>query len=139
MNEAEGALNYAVEGFIAFFITIVFVLYAMTRIKERHRDAAAWHVNLGAAIYGALVGIVIGFVIVPLRLVLMSGQVPPQTAAYSGLGFFAVMISIRRGLIGRLPFLGPQVKAYRRAMLRRTIEAAQKQLGKLTPQAASAE
>ena len=60
----------------------------------------------------------------------------PQTAAISGFGFLAVMMSIRRGLIGRLPFLGPQVKAYRRAMLRKTIETAQKQLDKLTPQTA---
>jgi len=136
VNQYGGDLNYAVEAVIALFITGAFVLFSMTSLRERHRDMAAWHVNLGAAIYGVLVGLIIGFVIVPMRMVLMSGQVPPQTAAISGFGFLAVMMSIRRGLIGRLPFLGPQVKAYRRAMLRKTIETAQKQLDKLTPQTA---
>lgn len=124
MSAVGGGLNYMVETVIALCIAGAFVLFSMMTIKERHRDAASWHVTLGAAIYGALVGAIIGFVIVPLRLVLMSGEVSPQTAAYSGIGFLAVMISIRRGLVGRLPFLGPQVKAYRRAMLRKTIETA---------------
>ena len=55
----------------------------------------------------------------------------PQHAAASGLGVLAIMIAIRRGLIGRLPFLGPQVRAFRRASLRRAIETAQGQLARL--------
>jgi hypothetical protein len=42
------------------------------------------------------------------------------------------MIALRRGVLARLPFLGPQVKAYRRAVLRKQIETAQKQLESLT-------
>ncbi|HXI86710.1 MAG TPA: hypothetical protein VNH64_04590 [Parvularculaceae bacterium] len=103
-------------------------------IKERHCDAALWHVHLGAAIYGALFGAVIGFVIVPLRVYLTNASLPPQYAAVSGFSVLAIMIALRRGLIGRLPFLGPQVKAYRRASLRHAIEVSQKQLDKLAPQ-----
>ena len=105
----------------------------MLTLKERHRDAAAWHVYLGAAIYGAIFGAIIGFIVVPLRMTLMNGDLPPQTAGVSGFGALALIIALRRGLLARLPFLGPQVKAYRRASLRRQIEAAQKQLEKLTP------
>ncbi|MEE2692424.1 MAG: hypothetical protein VX640_12870 [Pseudomonadota bacterium] len=136
MSDYGGGLNYYVEGFIALFIMLMFLLTAMMTLRKRHRDTAAWHVNLGAAIYGALFGTVVGFIIVPLRMVFVNGAVDPQTAAYSGFGFLAIMIALRRGMLARLPFLGPQVKAYRRASLRRAIEIAQQQLDQLTPQAA---
>ena len=62
-----------------------------------------------------------------------------KAAAWSSFGFIVVMIALRRGLIGRLPFLGPQVRAYRRASLRRMIEGAQKDLDKLTRKSAVGE
>lgn len=132
-GDYSGAMNYYIEGAIAAVIAIVFLITAMMTLKERHRDVAAWHVNLGALIYGLLFGAVVGFVIVPARTLLTSGNVPSQTAAYTGFGFLGVMIALRRGLLARLPFLGPQVKAYRRASLRRAIETSQKQLDKLMP------
>lgn len=137
MTQTELSMNYWVEAAVAAVVTVVFCLTAMLMIRERHRDAALWHVLLGAAIYGAIFGLVIGFVIVPLRMVLINGDLPPQYAAVSGFGVLAVMIALRRGLIGRLPFLGPQVRAYRRALLRRTIETAQAQLDRLTRGAAA--
>ncbi|MGE0409329.1 MAG: hypothetical protein AB7P23_08720 [Amphiplicatus sp.] len=133
MNGAGGGLSAYFEGAIAATVAVIFVIMAMLTLKERHRDIAAWHVYLGAAIYGLLYGLIVGFVIVPFRVLLTSGDVPPQTAAYSAVGFLVVMIALRRGVLARLPFLGPQVKAYRRASLRRSIETAQKQLDKLTP------
>lgn len=126
-------MSLYIEISVAVMITAVFLISSLLSLKERHRDASAWHVHVGAVIYGAVFGLVVGFVIVPLRIVLMQGELPPQTVALSGFGFLFIVIALRRGLIGRLPFLGPQVKAYRRAALRRTIEAAQKQLDKLTP------
>jgi uncharacterized membrane protein YedE/YeeE len=134
-GEMPAGMTYYIEGGIAATIAIMFLVSAMITLKERHRDVAAWHVWLGALIYGALFGLIIGFVIVPARTLLASGEVPPQTAAYTGFGFLAVIIALRRGLLARLPFLGPQVKAYRRASLRRSIETSQKQLEKLTPKA----
>jgi hypothetical protein len=75
---------------------------------------------------------VIGFVIVPLRALLIDGSRPPQDALIGGLSFIAIMVALRSGVIMRLPFLGPQVKAWRRAALRRAVENAQGQIEKLT-------
>jgi len=125
-------MNLYIETAVAVTIMAVFVVMSLAGLKERHRDTAAWHVHFGAAIYGAVFGAIIGFVIVPMRMVLMQGELPPQMMGLSGFGMLALIIALRRGLIGRLPFLGPQVKAYRRASLRRQIENAQKQLDKLT-------
>ncbi|MCK5746644.1 MAG: hypothetical protein KAH44_10525 [Oricola sp.] len=128
-------LNLYIEALVALFIAGVFVVSAVLTLKERHRDVPAWHVWLGAAIYGAIFGAIIGFIIVPLRMGLMNGDMPPGMAGYSGLGALVLIIALRRGIVARLPFLGPQVKAFRRASLRRQIETAQKQLDKLTPKA----
>ncbi|MEZ5891776.1 MAG: hypothetical protein R3C58_01310 [Parvularculaceae bacterium] len=128
----QSQVNFYIEAFAAAAVMIVFVVVSMATLRERHRDTPAWHVNLGAAIYGAILGVVIGFVIVPLRMSLTQGTMPPQTAGVSTFAALALVIALRRGLIAQLPFLGPQVKAYRRASLRRQIEIAQKQLDKLT-------
>ena len=121
-------MNFWVEAAVAAVVSIAFVLTSIFSHRERHRDVEAWHIHVGAAIYGAIFGAVIGFVIVPLRVFLTDASLPPQYAAVSGFSVLFIMIALRRGLIGRLPFLGPQVRAYRRAGLRRTIENAQKQL-----------
>jgi hypothetical protein len=137
VSQAELSMSFAVEAIVAALVVVAFVVIAMVSLKERHFDVDAWHVYVGAGIYGAIIGIIIGFVVVPLRAMLTDISLPPYIAAISGFAVLALMISLRQGLIGRLPFLGPQVKAYRRAMLRRSIETAQKQLDKLTPQAAA--
>lgn len=130
-------MNYYVEATVAAVVAVIFVLSSLLTIKARHRDVEAWHVHVGAAIYGAIFGAVIGFIIVPLRVWLTDASLPPQYAAVSGFSVLFIMIALRRGLIGRLPFLGPQVKAYRRALLRKTIDTAQKQLDRMTPATAA--
>lgn len=137
MTQSELSMNYWVEAAVAAVVAVVFVASSVFTIRDQHRDVAAWHVHIGAAIYGAIFGLVIGFVIVPLRVWLTDASLPPQYAAVSGFSVLFIMIALRRGLIGRLPFLGPQVKAYRRALLRKTIETAQKQLAKMTPATAA--
>lgn len=137
MTQSELSMNYWVEAAVAAVVAVVFVLNSLLTIKAPYRDVEAWHVHVGAAIYGAIFGAVIGFVIVPLRVWLTDASLPPQYAAVSGFSVLFIMIALRRGLIGRLPFLGPQVKAYRRALLRKTIDAAQKQLAKMTPATAA--
>jgi hypothetical protein len=127
-------INIYIEIAVAAIITLVFVFTSIATLRARHRDMSAWHVHLGAAIYGVIFGAVIGFIIVPLRVALMGGEMPPETAGFSGAGALILIIALRRGMLARLPFLGPQVKAYRRASLRRQIEGAQKQLDKLTPE-----
>lgn len=131
MTQAQLSLNFFVELSVALIVVVAFVLIAALTIKERHRDVEQWHVLVGAGIYGALFGAVIGFVIVPLRALVTDTSLPPQYAALGGLSFVAIMIALRSGIIMRLPFLGPQVKAWRRASLRRAIEKATKQIDKL--------
>lgn len=126
-------LQIWVELIIAGIVCAGLVGYAILTIKERHRDTAAWHVFTGAAIQGAVYGGIVGFFVMPLRLAVMNGQIPTQLSGTFAIAAFAVIIALRRGLFSHLPFLGPQVKAYRRASLRRGIEAAQTQLSKLTP------
>lgn len=126
-------ISLYIEIAVAAFITLIFVIASLVTLRARHRDVSAWHVHLGAAIYGVIFGAVIGFIIVPLRMALLGGEMPAETAGLSGAGALILIIALRRGLLARLPFLGPQVRAYRRASLRRQIEGAQKQLDKLTP------
>ena len=132
MTQQDLSLNLWIEMSVAATVMVIFVVNSLAQLRAQHMDRAAWHVHLGAAIYGALIGLVIGFVIMPLRVYLTNASLPPQYAAISGLSVLGIMILIRRGVIGRLPFIGPQVKAYRRALLRRTIEQSQMQLDKLT-------
>ena len=131
MTQAELSLNFFVELSVALVVVVAFVALAALTIKERHRDVEQWHVLVGAGIYGALFGAVIGFVIVPLRALVTDTSLPPQYAALGGLSFIAIMVALRSGIIMRLPFLGPQVKAWRRAALRRAVENATKQIDRL--------
>lgn len=125
-------MNFTVEAMVAAVVMIIFLIQSLLTLKERHRDVAAWHVHVGAAIYGLIFGSVIGFVIVPMRALLMDGSLPPQIAAYSGFAVLGIMLALRSGLIARLPFVGPQVKSYRRAALRRVIERSNLQLDQLS-------
>jgi len=135
-NLPEGSLIW-MELAVATLIVLATLGFAFATLRQRHRDTAAWHVWLGAAIQGAIFGLIIGFMVLPLRFALMEGEVPTQFAGPTGIIVILLVIALRRGLLARLPFLGPQVKAYRRASLRRTIENSQKQLDKLMPAGAS--
>ena len=126
-----GSLNLYVEAAIAAAIAIIFLIGAVSTLRTRHMDVSAWHVWTGAAFNGAIFGVVVGFVVVPLRAILATGTLPPEMAAGASFGFLAVMIALRSGLVSRLPFIGAQIKAYRRAVLRRSMEQAQKQLDRL--------
>lgn len=130
-----GGANLIIEGTVAIVVAVVFLLRSFIGLRGDLLDVDPWHVHVGAGIYGALFGVIVGFVIVPARMLLSGGQVPPQVAGWAGIGFFAVMFALRRGLIGRLPFLGPQVRAYRRASLRRSILVSKRQLEKLEKKA----
>jgi len=133
VNGVPSSIGYGIGAIIAGVIALLFVLIAAVTLRDRHRQGDGWHVYLGALLYGSLFGIMVGFVLAPMRLALMNGELPTSMAGPSGLLVFAAIIALRRGLLARLPFLGPQVKAYRRASLRRAIETSQKQLAKLGP------
>jgi hypothetical protein len=131
MSQTELSLDFRIEFAVAATVLVAIVVMSLVTNKARYCDVAPWHVHVGAAIYGALFGAVIGFVIVPLRALVTDLSLPPHIALVGGLSFLAIMIALRSGVIMHLPFLGPQVKAWRRATLRRTIETANKQLDRL--------
>jgi hypothetical protein len=137
MTQVELSMNFTVEAMVALAVSLIFLVQSALTLKERHRDVEAWHIHVGAAIYGLIFGGVIGFVIVPMRALLMDGTLPPQIAAYSGFAVLGIMLALRSGLIARLPFVGPQVKSYRRAALRRTVERANVQLAQLAKKKSS--
>lgn len=118
------------EAAVVGFIVAVFILNAGVTLRAHAGDELA-SVLVGAGIYGFIVGLVIAFAILPLRVVLISGDVPNTFAALGAIGLFATMFALRRGAIGRMPFLGGQVTAYRRAQLRRGIAVASAQLARL--------
>jgi hypothetical protein len=118
---------------VALLIMIVSVVAAMVMLKGEYRDGPGWHVWFGAGIQGAIYGAIIGFAIVPLRFTLAAGEMPGAIAGVSGALAVVLIIAMRRGLFAHLPFLGPQVRAYRRAVLRRTIDHSSKQLERLMP------
>ena len=70
----RGATHERIAGPVAGAMLFIALEHALGGLSE------FWHVYLGAAIYGAIFGAIIGFIIVPLRMALMSGELPPGMA-----------------------------------------------------------
>ena len=130
-------MMFGIEIAIAVLIMLAMLLFAMLALKPHHRDVAAWHVWVGAGIQGLIYGAIVGFFIMPLRFAVMNGEVPTQLTGPTTLIALVILLALRRGAFAHLPFLGPQVKAYRRAMLRRTIEVSERRLAGLAPKPVS--
>ena len=132
MNTLPQEYTIWIEIAVAIGVALATVGNAAINLRARHRRGEGWHVYVGALVNGALVGILIGFVLLPLRSYMVSDGLPREQLAASVGGFILVVITLRRGWVGKLPILGPQLRAYRRANLRRIIETSQAQLDKLT-------
>ena len=83
-----------------------------------------------------LIGLLVGFVIVPLRMGYMDfrGFDPGISPALSSLSFlpaFLLLVVIRRGALLKAPVLSKYLRAYRRASLLKTRDDADKALAKL--------
>ena len=125
-----------IEGAVALIIALAFFLYATFALKPQHVAHHPMRVRLGAAIQGLTLGLLIGFVMVPLRMQVMrfGGGVPPVGggAAYlSYLPAFVLYIVVRRGALLKAPIVSTYLRAYRRATLLKQVEDAQKNLSKL--------
>ena len=125
-----------IEGLVALIITSVFFGASFFIFKPEHVAHHPWRVRIGAALQGLVIGLVIGFVIVPLRFAMMQFESGPPTEelgwlSLSILPVVVLLILIRRGALLRAPILSPYLRAYRRAMLLRTRDETQKQLTKL--------
>ncbi len=120
-----------VEIGVAFAVFAIIFGFAFVSLKPEHAAGALGEARLGAAITAALIAGIVGFAVVPLRMTLIEGGEDARRAFPYAIAAFALMVLFRRGAAARLPIIGPAVRAYRMAMLRRTIAASQKQLAKL--------
>jgi hypothetical protein len=93
-------------------------------------------VRIGAAIQGLTIGLLVGFVVVPLRLGVMDARgldvaVSPGMSSLSFLPALLLLIIIRRGALLKAPVLSTYLRAYRRATLLKARDDANKALAKL--------
>jgi hypothetical protein len=125
-----------IEGLVALAFVLAFVIHAFVAFKAEHVEHHPGRVRIGAAIQGLAIGLLIGFVIVPLRMQLMDlrGLDPAVSPGLSSLSFapaFLMLIVIRRGALLKAPVLKTYLRAYRRASLLKARDDAEKALAKL--------
>lgn len=133
----EGApLMLWIEGAVALAIMLAFVIHALFVFKPEHVEHHPARVRIGAAIQGLTIGLLIGFVVVPLRMQYMDvrGYEPGVSPGLSSLSFLPallLLIVIRRGALLKAPLLSIYLRAYRRASLLKARDDVGKALAKL--------
>jgi hypothetical protein len=125
-----------IEGLVALGFMCAFVIHAFFAFKPEHVEHHPERVRIGAAIQGLTMGLLIGFVIVPLRMGYMEfrGVDMPGGPGAQSLAFIPaliLLIVIRRGALLKMPVLSSYLRAYRRAGLLKARDDANKQLAKL--------
>ena len=133
MNSAAAApLMLWIEAIAAIVVTLGFVVYSFVAFKPEHVEHHPGRVRIGAGIQGLVIGLLLAFVIIPLR---MQVATTPETASpWASLSFlpaFILLILIRRGALLRAPILSPFLRAFRRASLLKARDDANKALAKL--------
>lgn len=125
-----------IEGIVALVIMLGFVIHSLFAFRPEHVEHHPARVRIGAAIQGLTIGLLIGFVIVPLRMQVMDvrGLDPGLSPGMSSLSFLPallLLIVIRRGALLRVPVLSTYLRAYRRASLLKARDDANRSLAKL--------
>jgi hypothetical protein len=125
-----------IEGIVALVIMLGFVIHSFFAFKPEHVEHHPGRVRIGAAIQGLAIGLLIGFVVVPLRMQVMDARgfdpaVSPGLSSLSFLPALLILIIIRRGALLRAPVLSTFMRAYRRATLLKARDDANKSLAKL--------
>lgn len=130
-----------IEGSVAGGFTLVFVLSAVFLFKDEHVEHHPTRVYIGAALQGFIIGVLFGFVILPLRFAffvpdasLFPDAPPPAPKGLASLALlpaFVLLLVVRRGLLARAPLIGRYLRAYRRAALMWQIDSASKALARL--------
>jgi O-antigen ligase len=136
VSEEHAPLMLWIEGLVALVFMLAFVVHAFLAFKPEHVEHHPTRVRIGAAIQGLTIGLLIGFVIVPLRMGYMDvrGFDPALSPALSSLSFLPallLLITIRRGALLKAPVLKTYLRAYRRASLLKARDDATKALAKL--------
>ena len=131
----------SIEAGVTFGFTLLFFLYAFFIFKPEHVEHHPNRVYIGATVQGFIIGALVAFVILPLRLAFFvpdTGLVPDAPpppkgglASLSAIPAFLLLLVVRRGVLARAPFIGPFVRAYRRAALKHQIDGARKTLLRL--------
>lgn len=125
-----------IEGIVALVIMLAFLIHSFFAFKPEHVEHHPGRVRVGAAIQGLAIGLLIGFVIVPLRMQVMDARgvdtaMPSGLSSLSFLPAILLLIIIRRGALLRAPVLSKYLRAYRRATLLKARDDANKALAKL--------
>jgi hypothetical protein len=125
-----------IEGIVALVIMLAFVIHSFFAFKPEHVEHHPARVRIGAAIQGLTIGLLIGFVVVPLRMQVMDARgidtaVSPGMSSLSFLPALLLLIVIRRGALLKAPILSTYLRAYRRATLLKTRDDTNKSLTKL--------
>ena len=130
-----------IEAAVAGGFTLLFFLFAFFAFKPEHVEHHPNRVYLGAALHGFIVGALVAFVVLPLRFALFVPDMslvpdapppPPKgLASLSILPALLLLLVIRRGVLARMPLIGPFIRAYRRAALKHQIDSARKTLLRL--------
>ncbi|MBN8606966.1 MAG: hypothetical protein J0L81_08605 [Caulobacterales bacterium] len=134
MNGEHGPLMLWIEGVVALVIALAFLLHAFFAFKPEHVEHHPARVRIGALIQGLAIGLMIGFVVVPLRMQYMDVIDPRSAPGLSTLSFvpaLLMLIAIRRGALLKAPVLKTYLRAYRRATLLKARDDAEKALAKL--------
>lgn len=121
-----------IEAIVAIVVTLGFVIYAFVAFKPEQVEHNPGRVIIGAGIQGLIIGLLLAFVIIPLRVQVMDA--PATASPWASLSFlpaFVLLILIRRGALLRAPVLSPFLRAFRRASLLKTRDDALKGLAKL--------
>ncbi len=117
-------------------ITAVLVATILA-FRPEHLEHGPGEVRLGAALQGLILGLLIGFVVLPLRLALVApdahlADAPPAPrggmASLSLPPVIILMLIVRRGVLARSPLVGRVIRAYRKAAVQYQISGAQKVL-----------
>lgn len=134
MSTSHPPLMLWIEGLVALGFALAFLLHAFLAFKPEHVEHHPVRVRIGAVIQGLTLGLLVGFVIVPLRMGYMEFRGVDMPAGWSSLSFLpalALMITIRRGALLKAPYISRYLRAYRRATLLKARDEAVKQLAKL--------
>lgn len=134
MNPEHAPLMLWIEGIVALVIAFAFVLHSFFAFKREHVEHHPLRVRIGAAIQGLTIGLLIGFVIVPLRMGYMEIRgidMPAGASSISFLPAFILLVIIRRGALLKAPVVKTYLRAYRRATLLKARDDAVKALAKL--------
>lgn len=128
------------EPTVAGGFMLLFLLFAAFFFKPEHVEHHPTRVLVGAALQGLIIGILVGFVILPFRLAFFvpdpsmfpdAPTLPKGIASLSILPAFLLLMVIRRGLLARAPLIGRYLRAYRRAAIKHQIDGARKVLQRL--------